>query len=62
MLLYSSMEDKIKFVIEQDEVLRLDSTGFYVRGIKVEQDAKEAENVFKAFREWLVWTQMKREY
>lgn len=62
MLLYSSMEDTIKFVIEQDELLRMDSTGFYVRGIKVEQDAKEAENVFKAFREWLVWTQLNRQY
>ena len=56
------MEDTIKFVIEQVEVLRMDSTGFYVRGVKVEQDTKEAENVYRAFKEFLVWTQLKREY
>jgi hypothetical protein len=56
------MEDTIKFVIEQDEVLRMDSTGFYVRGVKVQQDPREAQQVYKAFREWLVWTQMTREY
>jgi hypothetical protein len=56
------MKDTITFVIEEDEVLRMDPTGFYVRGTKVEQDAKEAENVYRAFREFLVWTQMKREY
>jgi hypothetical protein len=56
------MKDTITFVIEQDELLRMDSTGFYVRGVKVEQDTKEAENVYQAFKEFLVWTQLNREY
>lgn len=35
------------------ELLRIERDGFYVRGIKLEQDANEARAVFEAIREWL---------
>jgi hypothetical protein len=38
---------------EQTEMLRVASDGFYVRGVKLEQDADEARKVFDAFTEWL---------
>ena len=38
-----------------EEMLRVAPDGFYVRGVKVEADAKEAENVYKAFKQWLTW-------
>lgn len=38
---------------EQAEMLRVTPDGFYVRGVKLEQDADEARKVFDAFTEWL---------
>jgi hypothetical protein len=43
-----------------EEMLRVDKDGFYVRGVKVEADAKEAEQVYKAFKEWLAWAHLSR--
>lgn len=43
-----------------DEMIRIDQTGFYVRGKKVEQDDKEAEIVYNAFKQWLAWAQLQR--
>lgn len=36
-----------------DNLLVIASDGFYVRGVKVERDAAEAEAVYTAFVEWL---------
>ncbi len=47
---------------ESNEMLRIDKTGFYVRGIRVEQDEKEAEKVYNAFHQWLTWTTLNRNY
>jgi len=38
-----------------EEMLRVSQDGFYVRGIKVEADAKEAEAVYKAFKQWMTY-------
>jgi hypothetical protein len=38
-----------------DEMLRVAKDGFYVRGKKVEQDDKEAEIVYNAFKQWMAW-------
>jgi hypothetical protein len=38
-----------------DEMLRVAKDGFYVRGVKVEADAKEAEAVYKAFKQWMTY-------
>ena len=43
-----------------EEMLRVDKDGFYVRGVRVEADAKEAEQVYKAFKEWLTWANLSR--
>jgi hypothetical protein len=37
------------------EMLRIGKDGFYVRGVKIEQDEKEAEKVYVAFHQWLTW-------
>ena len=45
-----------------EEHLKITKTGFYVRGILVEQDDKEAEIVYNAFREWMVYSALTRNY
>ena len=36
-------------------MLRISPDGFYVRGIKIEQDNEEARKVYDAFTTWLTW-------
>ena len=43
------------------EMLRVASDGFYVRGTKVPVDDKEAETVYNAFKQFLVWSQLSKE-
>ena len=43
-----------------EEMLRIDKDGFYVRGVRVEADAKEAEQVYRAFKQWLTWAHLSR--
>lgn len=43
---------------ENDEMLKITADGFYVRGVLVPQDAKEAEAVYKAFRQWMTWNSL----
>lgn len=47
---------------DSDELLRIAKDGFYVRGVKIEQDAEEAEKVYNAFHQWLTWTTLNRNY
>jgi hypothetical protein len=42
------------------EMLKVSQDGFWVRGVKVEQDDKEAEKVYNAFRAWMVWAELNR--
>lgn len=42
------------------EMLRVAQDGFYVRGQKVPVDDKEAETVYNAFKQWLVWSELNR--
>jgi hypothetical protein len=46
----------------QTEMLRITETGFYVRGKLVDQDDKEAQIVYNAFREWMVYSALTRSY
>jgi hypothetical protein len=48
----------IIFNIEGEEYLRISDTGFFVRGEQVAPDSKEAEQVYNAFRQWLVWAHL----
>jgi hypothetical protein len=47
---------------EENPILRVAKDGFYVRGIKLEQDEKEAEKVYNAFHQWLTWATLNRNY
>lgn len=47
---------------EPNEMLRIAPDGFYVRGVKLEQDEKEAALVYNAFREWMTWAALNRRY
>ena len=38
---------------EKAEILRIAKDGFYVRGVKLEQDEHEARKVWKAFTDWM---------
>jgi hypothetical protein len=38
-----------------EEMLRVAKDGFYVRGVKVEADAKEAKAVYEAFKQWMTY-------
>ena len=42
------------------EMLRVAKDGFYVRGVKVPADDKEAETVYNAFKQFLVWSELHR--
>lgn len=43
-------------------MLKVTKDGFYVRGVKVEQDEKEAQAVYKAFHQWLTWATLNRNF
>jgi len=45
-----------------EEHLKITQTGFYVRGIPVKQDDKEAEIVYNAFKEFLTYNALTRSY
>ena len=38
-----------------EEMLRVAKDGFYVRGVKVEADEKEAKAVYEAFKSWMTY-------
>ena len=42
------------------EMLRVAQDGFYVRGQRVPADDKEAEIVYNAFKQFLVWSELNR--
>ena len=44
------------------EMLRVGPDGFWVRGVRVEQDEGEARAVYAAFKQWMMWAQLNREY
>ncbi len=47
--------DEINLTAGGEEMLRVAKDGFYVRGIKVEADSKEAKVVYEAFKQWMTW-------
>lgn len=38
-----------------EEMLRIGPEGFWVRGVKVEHDEREAQAVYNAFKQWMAW-------
>ena len=53
-------ENNIIFNAGAAEMLKVTEDGFYVRGVKVEADEKEASSVYKAFKEFLVYHALTR--
>jgi hypothetical protein len=45
-----------------EEMLRVSSDGFWVRGVKVEQDEQEAQAVYNAFKQWMAWASLEGQY
>ena len=65
------MNDQIEFRIlepnsitlnlgTQTEWIRISADGFWVRGVKVAADDKEAETVYNAFKQWLAWAALQQ--
>ena len=44
------------------EMLRVGPDGFWVRGIKIEQDDNEAQAVYNAFKQWMAWASLEGRY
>jgi hypothetical protein len=53
--------NNITMMTGNTEMLRVAEDGFYVRGVRVEADHKEAATVYTAFKEFLVWSRLSRE-
>jgi hypothetical protein len=47
--------DEINLTAGGGEMLRVAQDGFYVRGVRVEADAKEAQAVYEAFKQWMTY-------
>ena len=45
-----------------EEMLRVGPDGFWVRGKRVAQDDREAETVYNAFKAWMTWAQLNKDY
>jgi len=46
----------------EEPILKITEEGFWVRGVKVPQDKQEAEIVYKAFKQFMVESELKRPY
>ena len=57
-----SNEGNITLNTNTSEMLRVAKDGFYVRGMKIDQDEREAEKVYTAFHQWLTWAVLTRKY
>ena len=53
-------EKNIVFSSGDSEMLKISPKGFWVRGVQVTQDEKEAVTVYEAFKQWLVWSELNR--
>jgi hypothetical protein len=47
--------NNISLTAAGDEMLRVAKDGFYVRGVRVEADEKEAKAVYEAFKQWMIY-------
>jgi hypothetical protein len=57
-----SVESNIILTSQQTEMLKITQDGFWVRGVKIEQDEQEARQVYQAFQAWLTWANLTRQY
>ena len=45
-----------------EPMLEVREDGFYVRGVKLEQDDREAREVYESFKAWLAWANLTKTY
>ncbi len=57
---YETIQNSLTMIAGGTEMLRVARDGFYVRGVKVTQDDKEAETVYNAFKQFLTWAELNR--
>ncbi len=57
---YEAMQSSLTMIAGGSEMIRVAQDGFYVRGVKVPADDKEAETVYNAFKQFLVWSELNR--
>lgn len=57
---YVNLQNTITFAAGNPnvEMLRVSPQGFWVRGVKIEQDEKEAQTVYEAFKAWMMWAKL----
>ena len=55
-----SPKNEITLHSGETEMLRIAENGFYIRGVKLEQDDKEISEVYNCFKEWLTWSTLNR--
>jgi hypothetical protein len=53
--------NSISCVAGGTEMLRVAKDGFYVRGERVPADDKEAETVYNAFKQFLIWAELNKQ-
>jgi hypothetical protein len=53
--------NNVVFIAAGTEMLKVAEDGFYIRGQKVPVDDQEAETVYNALKEFLVWSRLQRE-
>jgi hypothetical protein len=56
----NNASNSIALTVNTDEMLKISKDGFYVRGVKVPVDDKEAETVYNAFKQFLVWAELNK--
>lgn len=57
---YKAHQNSLTMIVGGSEMMRVSPDGFYVRGVKVPADDREAETVYNAFKQFLVWAEMNR--
>jgi hypothetical protein len=55
-----SRQNSLTMIVGGTEMMRVTEDGFYVRGQRVPADDREAETVYKAFKQFLVWAEINR--
>jgi hypothetical protein len=55
-----SRQSSLAMFVNGSEMMRVAQDGFYVRGIRVPADDREAETVYNAFKQFLVWAEINR--
>lgn len=54
--------NNLVMLVNETEWIKITEEGFWVRGVRVEQGQEEARIVYDAFREFLMWANLTRNY